>query len=126
MPALEYQQQRGEQYTLGGAAAADRIIFFYILNGTAVTLDATHGSEVPVLFGTVAQLGSPARLQLAVLKYLQSMWVAFAVDTENELSQAPFELPEFDGALLGQTSVLLAREGEGGKTAELGCEGNWD
>ncbi|KAJ3564245.1 hypothetical protein NP233_g8425 [Leucocoprinus birnbaumii] len=62
---------------------------------TRPDLRAYHASELPLIFGTLNP-NSPTTEELALSKYMQSAWVAFARDPQKGLSN--FGWPNYDPA----------------------------
>lgn len=50
---------------------------------------------MPVVFGTALELGNLAQREREVIKYIQSMWIAFAKDPSSGLSASPLSLPQY-------------------------------
>ncbi|KAF8461589.1 Alpha/Beta hydrolase protein [Kalaharituber pfeilii] len=59
-------------------------------------LGATHCSELPALFGAAQEVRILSERDKAFIKYLQSVWVAFASDPPTGLSEPPFNLTQFN------------------------------
>ncbi|KAF9012646.1 carboxylesterase [Cyathus striatus] len=87
---------------------------------TLPSLRAYHASEIPLIFGTVTVPFpdiAPTPDELALSKYIQSAWVAFARDPENGLTE--FGWPLYDPST--STLVQLGNsENPSGMTLGLG------
>jgi carboxylesterase type B len=82
----------------------------YFRNSTAIfpnldpnpTLRVFHFSEIALIFGTFGDVGvsapgvAPTASEVALSKYMQGAWVAFARDPSNGLTRRSFNWPRFD------------------------------
>ncbi|KAF8476793.1 Alpha/Beta hydrolase protein [Kalaharituber pfeilii] len=57
---------------------------------------AGHGAEVPALFGAAQHVRDLSERDDAFIKYLQSVWVAFATAPSTGLSAPPFNLAQYN------------------------------
>ncbi|KAF8453088.1 Alpha/Beta hydrolase protein [Kalaharituber pfeilii] len=71
---------------------------------------AVHGAELPVMFGAALQRGNVTARDEAFIKYMQSMWTAFATDPSSGLRRPPFNLPAYNPS--EPTLIRLDYEGE--------------
>ena len=58
-------------------------------------MGATHGAELPVLFGLAKRFASLAPRELEVLAGLQAAWTAFATTPASALSSPMFRWPRY-------------------------------
>lgn len=72
-----------------------------------ITIGATHGAELLVLFGTALYMGNPPARERAVIMWMQAAWTAFAADPSTGLSSAPFKLPLYKPISLSPTLIRL-------------------
>jgi len=71
-------------------------------------LGPTHAFELPVIFGTALYIGNPPQRERALIKYLQSVWVAFAANPATGLSNPPWNFPHYDPSNKKPTMLRLA------------------
>jgi carboxylesterase type B len=99
---------------------------FANLNNNRADLRAYHFSEVPIVFGTYnsSQFQAASATEIALSKYIQSAWVAFARDPANGLTN--FAWPKYDpntasiarlGSSANKTGVSFASSSD----FDVGC-----
>lgn len=92
---------------------------------TGFRMGATHGAEVPVLFGTALSIGNPPARERAVIKWMQAAWTAFAANPSTGLSSAPFKLPLYIPVSLSPTLIRLAYKQEIAPSMTFPLEYDW-
>jgi len=89
-------------------------------------LRAFHAADIPIVFGTYgfSPFGPPTNNEIALSKYVQAAWVAFAKDPQNGLVN--YGWPRYNpltnslavlGNSVNQSGVIF----ENGATYDLGC-----
>lgn len=89
-----------------------RYRYFGSFNFTTDDLDlgATHGSELPVVFGLSAVLRRLPAREMGVLREIQAAWSAFATSPSTALSVSPFRWPRYTSILVARNLIRLAYE----------------